>query len=279
MSRILLTGEKSKLGTAFRRYIEQHYPHDMYEITPVSVRGEAWKEADWSGFDVILHCAGIYHAPAQEYSYYEEINVKLTEAIAQKAVSSGVKQFIYLSTMDIYAPGVITADTVPQPQSLYGKSKLAAEQRLHEVLDGAGVKLAIIRCCPVIGKNAESKLEGYLKAFRLPVFPLMFTENKRSILHVDTLCELIRLIADEGGAGVYFPQNLPPLSVADILRTVKECTHSKTVLFKIPKVFWLRCGATERIYGSLQYDAALSDHFGGRYQTMDARQAIESVLP
>lgn len=278
MSRILLTGEKSKLGTAFRRYIEQRYPDGGYEITPVSVRGEAWKELDWSGYDVILHCAGIYHAPAQEYSYYEAVNVKLTEEIAKKAAASGVKQFIYLSTMDIYAPGFITADTAPQPQSLYGKSKLAAEERLHEIFDGSDVKLAIIRCCPVIGKDAESKMEGYLKAFRFPVFPLMFTQDKRSILHVDTLCELIRLIVDEGGAGVYFPQNLPPLSVAEILQTMKEITHSKTVLWKLPKVFWLRTGATERIYGSLQYDAALSNHFDGRYNTMSAKQAIESVL-
>ena len=278
MNRILITGEKSKLGVAFQNYMTEKYPDGDYAIESVSVRGESWKQRDFSTYDVILHCAGIFNAPTQDYKYYEEINVNLTEDLAKKAVSSGVKQFIYLSTMDIYSQGEITKDTIPNPTSLYGKSKLEAEKRLNDVLGESGVKLAIIRCCPVIGKNAESKMEGYVKAFRLPVFPLMFLNDKRSILHVDTLCELIKMIIDNNSDGVFFPQNLQPLSVAEILKIIKRETGKKTILLKMPKLLWLNILGVKKIYESSYYLPELSNHFENRYIKMNSKEAIESIF-
>lgn len=278
MKRILITGTKSKLGLAFQRYINEHYPDKGYEIDTVSVRGEDWKEKDFSRFDVILHCAGIFRAPSQDYSYYKEINVDLTEALAQKAVMDNVKQFIYLSTMDVYKPGKITSKTQPNPLSLYGKSKLEAEGKIRACLGETDTKVSIIRCCPVIGKNAESQMEGYMKAFKLPVFPLMFTDDKRSILHVDTLCELIRLIVDEESEGIFFPQNLPPLSVAEILRIIKKKTQKRTMLIEVPRVLWVNIIKTKRVFGSSYFTEQMSNHFEGRYMLEDSQTAIESIL-
>lgn len=278
MSHILITGKKSKLGIAFQKYMDYNYPNQDYELEFMSVREDDWQKVDFSQYDVVLHCAGVYHAPAQEYSFYKEINVELTEKIATKALASGVKQFVYFSTMDIYSAGVITEKTVPHPTSLYGKSKLEAEKRLIQVLDHSSTKLAVIRCCPVIGKSAESNLEGYMKAFKLPVFPLMFMEDKRSILHVDTLCELIKLIIDERANGVFYPQNLSPLSVAEILSIIKNKTQKKTILLKIPKIFWIRSNKIRRIYESSYYSPELSNHFDYQYIKMDSKQAIESIL-
>ena len=278
MYHILITGKNSKLGTAFTQYMENHYSNQDYELESISVRGEEWKQKDFSKYDVVLHCAGIYHAPAQEYSYYENVNVELTDKIARKAKDCGVKSFIYLSTMDIYSQGKIDLNTKPSPVSLYGKSKLEAEKRLHQVFDNTNIKLSIIRCCPVIGKNAESNLEGYMKAFRLPVFPLMFLDDKRSILHIDTLCELIKMIIDKEADGVFFPQNLDPLSVAEILSLIKEKTHKKTILIKIPRFMWIKAKKIRRIYDSFYYSPDLSDHFGCQYIKQDSKNAIRSLF-
>lgn len=278
MKRILITGTKSKLGLAFRKYINENYSNKEYEIETVSVRGDGWKEKDFSGFDVILHCAGIFNAPSQVYSYYQEINVDLTEALAQKAALDHVKQFIYLSTMDVYKPGRITEETKPDPQSLYGKSKLEAEEKIQAILGETDIRVAIVRCCPVIGSNAESQMEGYMKAFKLPVFPIMFTDDKRSILHVDTLCELIRMVIDEESKGLFFPQNLPPLSVAEILKTIKDTTRNKTVLIKLPKFLWIKGPKTKRVFGSSYYEDSMSKHFDGRYILMSSKEIINTIF-
>lgn len=278
MKRVLITGAKSKLGLAFQKYIEINYTHEKYIIECVSVRGEGWKGIDFSRFDVVLHCAGIFRAPSEDYSYYKEINVDLTEALAKKVSEDKAGQFIYLSTMDIYRPGKITTDTQPDPQSLYGKSKLEAEDKIKECLGETATKIAIIRCCPVIGKNAESLLEGYMKAFKLPLFPIMFTNDKRSILYVDTLCELIKMIIDEESEGVFFPQNLPPLSVAEILEIIKNKTNQKTLLFKIPQMLWVYNTKTERVFGSYYYEEKMSNHFDNQYIKIDSKTAIESIF-
>ncbi len=278
MKQILITGEKSKLGTSFSQYIRSRYTDDGYQIDFISVRGDQWKDFDFTEFDTILHCAGIFNAPEQDYRYYEDVNVRLTGEIAEKAKKSGVGQFIYLSTMDVYSPGFITKDTLPKPESLYGRSKLEAEHLLQSILNGSGVNLAIIRCCPVIGKHAESRMEGYLKAFKLPVFPLMFTDEKRSILHIDTLCELIKHIIDNDEKGFFFPQNLPPLSVAEILKIIKKEASKKTILLELPKCFWISNRRSRAIFGDFSYSPDLSNHFDGKYMNMDSKEAVRSIF-
>ncbi|MCR4900460.1 MAG: NAD-dependent epimerase/dehydratase family protein [Treponema sp.] len=279
--KVLITGKHSKIGLAFKEYVHKNYQNLDYQIDSISLRTDEWKSIDFSVYDVLLHCAGIYHAPEQKYSYYEEINVKLSEDVGRKALDSGIRQFIYLSTMDIYnsqSVGRITLETEPKPRSLYGKSKLAAENVLSKIFKNTNTRLAIIRCCPVIGNNAESQLEGYKKAFRLPVFPLMFTSDKRSILHIDTLSELIKQIIDQRAEGIFFPQNLPPLSVADILKTIKNYNGQKTLLIKLPKIFWINTKIFRKIFGSFYYSPEISLHFDGKYMKGTSFEVISRLF-
>ena len=280
MKKILITGQKSKLGTAFQEYIGRRYRDCGYDITALSLRGDDWLNCDFREFDVIYHCAGVYKVPGNEYRYYDEINVKLTEKLCRKAIAEGVGQFIYLSTMDVYAGSPakeISEATEAIPTTPYGRSKYEAEKILGQLTADSTMKLAVIRCCPVVGKNAESTLEGYRKAFRFPVFPLMFYDNKRSLLHVDTLCELVRLIMDHAAEGVFLPQNLPSLSVAEILETLKKCNSYRTLLVKVPKFLWFDTSLTRRIFGPSCYSESVSGYFDGKYQLYSSYEVIESL--
>ena len=58
--RILVTGVNSYIGNTFREYMQQ-YP-DEAVIEGVSVRNDAWKTLDFSGFDCVFDVAGIAHA-------------------------------------------------------------------------------------------------------------------------------------------------------------------------------------------------------------------------
>ncbi|MDE8688077.1 NAD-dependent epimerase/dehydratase family protein, partial [Streptococcus gordonii] len=103
----------------------------------LDVQKDTWKSHDFSQYDVIFHVAAIVHLsnPASEMaSVYQRVNTQLPFDLAQKAKKEGVSQFIFMSSMSVYGeikgPGVITRDTIPAPQSMYGKSKLLAEQLL-----------------------------------------------------------------------------------------------------------------------------------------------------
>ena len=60
MKRVLVTGVNSYIGNSFRAYMEQ-FP-DAYRLEGISVRNNAWKELDFSQFDVVFDVAGIAHA-------------------------------------------------------------------------------------------------------------------------------------------------------------------------------------------------------------------------
>ena len=61
MKKVLILGANSYIGNSFREYVEQNY-RGKFEVTRVSLRGDAWKEADWSEYDSILNVTGKAHA-------------------------------------------------------------------------------------------------------------------------------------------------------------------------------------------------------------------------
>lgn len=87
MKRILVTGENSYIGTSFVTYMEQF--KEEYEIETISVRGDEWREKDFSIYDAVFHVAGIAHADVgkvsdEEKELYYKVNTDLTFEVANK---------------------------------------------------------------------------------------------------------------------------------------------------------------------------------------------------
>ena len=146
MKKVLILGANSYIGNSFQKYIGENY-NDQYEVHKVSLRGEAWKEDDWSGYDSILNVTGKAHADIgilteeQKQEYYA-VNCDLACEAAQKAVKDGVGQYIYLSSVIVYGDSSngggaihITKDTKPAPSNFYGDSKWQAEQKLQVLFE------------------------------------------------------------------------------------------------------------------------------------------------
>jgi UDP-glucose 4-epimerase len=56
MKCVLVIGENSYIGKSFAEYAK-----DTFDIKMVNSRNDAWKTADFNGYDSILYCAGIVH--------------------------------------------------------------------------------------------------------------------------------------------------------------------------------------------------------------------------
>ena len=190
MKKVLILGTNSYIGNSFQKYIGENY-NDQYEVHKVSLRGEAWKEDDWSGYDSILNVTGKAHADIgilteeQKQEYYV-VNCDLACEAAQKAVKDGVGQYIYLSSVIVYGDSSngggaihITKDTKPAPSNFYGDSKWQAEQKLQVLFeelkedDGKNnTALAIVRPPMIYGKNSKGNFKMLVKlADKVPVFP------------------------------------------------------------------------------------------------------------
>lgn len=256
MKKILITGANSYIGTSFETYMKQ-WP-DEYQIDTVDMIGDAWKSTSFKGYDVVYHVAGIAHQKEtleNAHSYYE-INRNLAIATAKKAKSSGVKQFILLSSMSVYGmeTGVITKDTIPNPKSHYGKSKLQAEK--IEKLNSETFKVTILRPPMVYGKNCKGNFQSIIKLVKLlPVFPKI--RNERSMIYIDNLCAFVKMCVDNELSGLYFPQNREYACTSDVAYIISNELGKKvyfsSFLGKIISIFGRFFTITRKGFGSLIY--------------------------
>ncbi|WP_340392696.1 NAD-dependent epimerase/dehydratase family protein [Paenibacillus sp. FSL E2-0190] len=281
--KILITGKGSYVGTNFIKWLEQ-WP-DQYEVVELSVRGTEWKEHDFSIYDVVLHVAGIAHVstdPSMEQQYYK-VNRDLAIEVAEKAKEEHVKQFIFTSSIIVYGDSshinkkrIIDNNTKPQPSNFYGNSKLQAEEGIS-LLESDDFKVVIIRPPMIYGKGSKGnypKLASYAR--KLPIFPDI--DNERSMLHIDNLCEFIRLMIDNNENGVFFPQNSEYVSTSQMVLLIAQ-VHKKSI--KLTKVFNLilksslviKINLINKVFGNLAYDTRMSN-YKTDYQIRDLRESI-----
>lgn len=262
MKNILITGANSYIGTSLQRWLEKH--PDKYSVDAVDMRGDSWKEKEFSEYDVVFHVAGIAHIKEtkENHDLYYKVNRDLAYETAQKAKGDGVKQFIFLSSMSVYGVenGVIEKNTPFNPRSIYGKSKLQAEE-LIEPLKGSTFKIAVLRPPMIYGRGCKGNYPrlAYL-ARKGPFFPNI--ENKRSMLYIDNLCEFVRLLINDCSSGLFFPQNEEYVCTSEMVKLIAEVHGKKIRMTKLfnPLLGLLKNDTANKVFGDLVYEKRVSEY-------------------
>lgn len=279
--KILITGKDSYIGTSFEKWVEQY--GDQYIVDTIDVRNDEWKKQSFSGYDVILHVAGIAHikeTPEITPLYYK-VNRDLAVDLAVKAKQDGVKQFVFLSSMSVYGieQGVITKDTVPTPKSSYGKSKLEAEQKINELVDET-FKVSMVRPPMVYGKGCKGNYTQLDKLTNtIPVFPKV--QNKRSMVHIDILSEFIKVVIDNQIAGLIYPQNKEYVCTSDMIKRMAQHKGKRFVLVpgfdSVFKITAKKVSIVSKVFGDLIYEENISK-IGYDYQKISFDESIKRSL-
>ncbi len=280
MKRILITGANSYIGTSVEKWLEKS--SDNYQITTLDVKDDTWKKYDFSIYDSIFHVAGIAHVssdPNLEDLYYK-VNRDLTIAIAKKAKEENVKQFIFMSSIIIYGDGdknlkVITKDTLPNPKNFYGDSKLQAEKGISD-LKSKDFNIAIIRPPMIYGKGSKGNYPKLAKLAKItPIFPNI--KNQRSMLHIDNLSELIKVVIDNNLTDIFYPQNKEYVCTSDLVKNIGKQYGNNVRLTKIfnPILIPLvnKLNITNKVFGNLVYDKQLSN-IDYEYQSVSLLESI-----
>ncbi|MBS3972465.1 MAG: NAD-dependent epimerase/dehydratase family protein [Erysipelotrichia bacterium] len=282
LKNVLITGKNSYIGTSLENWLMRE--HNQYKVDTVDMKDGSWKEKDFSQYDVVFHVAGIAHVssdPKMEDLYYK-VNRDLTIEAAEKAKAEGVKQFIFMSSIIVYGDSssskrVIDRNTVPTPSNFYGNSKLQAEEGIKH-LETDDFKIVVLRPPMIYGKGSKGnypKLSNL--AQKIPVFPDI--DNERSMLHIDNLCEFIKVMIDHEETGIYFPQNKEYVKTSELVRTIAE-VHGKKI-WMIGWMNWLirlmfgRVGLVNKVFGNLVYEKSMSDYDKANYRIRDFRESIE----
>lgn len=278
--KVLITGKNSYVGRAAALRLTEA----GHEVEELDMIGNAWKEKDFSGFDCVFHVAGIAHdvKGKQNEGLYMAVNRDLAVETAEKAKNSGVKQFIFMSSMSLYenCKGNITADTPCSAKSPYGKSKLQADEKIREMSD-ENFKVAVLRPPMIFGKDCKGNFPRLVSlALKTPLFPKI--ENKRSMLYIENLSEFVRLAVENRVEGVFFPQNPQYFATYAIVSTAAAAKGKKLRLTKLFNwlVFLLMpfSKSMKKVFGSLTYDKSLSDTFEGKYNIVGNEDSIDKSI-
>lgn len=152
--------------------------------------------------EVVVHCAARVHVmndssedPTKEF---KEVNTEGTLNLAREAIASGVKRFIFVSSVKVN--GEITKINEPfkfsddfKPMDFYAQSKVEAEKQLFLLAQETGLEVVVIRPTLVYGPGVKANFAALMNLVSKGV-PLPFgciKNNRRSLVSVTNLVDLI----------------------------------------------------------------------------------------
>lgn len=167
-----------------------------YKTIVCDLESDILPENSLKGIDVVFHLAGLAHDSSNLKEKYYNLNVKATIQLAKLAAKSGVKKFIFISS--IKASNV---DLKNNTHESYGKTKRDAEIQLIAISNNSNLKVSIIRPSLVYGPSVKGNLNLMLSGIKSGWFPpLPETYNRKSLVHVDDLINAIILVAKDNSA-------------------------------------------------------------------------------
>ena len=285
MIKVLITGAGSYVGESVRRYILS--TSSDFEIDAVDTMNDAWKEAEFSKYDVVYHVAGIAHVnadPKMEPLYYK-VNRDLTIEVARAAKAAGVKQFIFMSSQIVFHESqslkteVLTSETKENPNGFYGDSKLQAELGIKP-LEDENFKVCILRPCMIYGPNAKGNFPRLAKlACKTPIFPCW--HNKRSMLYIDNLAEFVKQAVLRELSGTYYPQNRELADTVEIIRFFAKAAGHKVWITRLLNPFvWLGSFVLQpinKMFATYYYDPEMSK-MDFDYQLVSFEESLKLCL-
>lgn len=254
---------------------ERHWPSGILPF----VTGDLTAHTDWSSaledVSVVLHCAARVHVMADKSSSpideYRKTNVEGTLNLARQAGATGVRRFVFISSIKVNGEGTKTgdsfsADNSPAPLDPYGVSKMEAEQGLREIAAKTGMEVVIIRPPLVYGPGVKANFQAMMRWLSRGVpLPLGAINNKRSLVALDNLVDLIVTCIDHPAAAnqTFLVSDGEDLSTTQLLRRMGQAMGKPARLIPVPPAL-LKAGAAlvgkpelaQRLCGSLQVDIA-----------------------
>lgn len=231
------------------------------------------EEIPLSDTRAMVHCAARVHVMDETLkdplSAFREDNVTATLRLASHAANSGVRRFIFISSVkvngeDTARGAAFREDAPPAPKDPYGISKLEAEQQLRKLSAETGMEVVIIRPVLVYGPHVKANFLNMMKwLYKGVPLPLGAIHNKRSLVALDNLVDLIVTCIDHPQAAnqTFLVSDGEDLSTTELLQRMSRALGKQPRLLPVPA--WMletaakvvgKQSIAQRLCGSLQVD-------------------------
>jgi UDP-glucose 4-epimerase len=265
MMKLLLTGGAGYVGSACLRWLVRH-GHDPIAFDDLSEgnRGAVPSNRLIVGniedrvalvdamrqhkFDAVLHFAAVASVPESiaQPELYWRVNVVGTKNVLDAMLEAGVNRIVFSSTAATYsfsAPMPLDEDSLQEPQTPYGTTKLAGEQIIREYGRAYGIGRAFLRYFNASGADPDGRFgEDRNRESHLIPLILMSALGKRGpvkiygtdcptpdgtcirdFIHTDDLAQAHQLVVSSLSSGEERIYNLGSGVGTSVLETLRAC--------------------------------------------------------
>ncbi|MBW8305995.1 MAG: SDR family oxidoreductase [Thiobacillus sp.] len=231
-----------------------------------------WAEA-LTGCDVVVHLAARVHVmddTAQDpRALYQATNTDATLNLARQAAQTGVKRFVYVSSIKVNGEGRDTPyreTDAAAPEGAYALSKWEAEQGLQRIAADTGLEVVILRPPLVYGPGVKANFQQLLRMVEggWPL-PLGAIHNRRSFLYLGNFVDAIRLCIEHPAAAgqTFLLEDGQAVSTPELIRALSHAMGRPARLLAVPVKMLELAGtllgkraAVARLTGSLYVDSS-----------------------
>lgn len=285
--KVLVTGGTGFLGTALVRRLkssgheviltsrkQENIEQGVYNLGDISA------DTNWlnilQGCDTVIHTAGRAHILNDEshdaLAEFRRVNHDATMKLANDAAFSGVKHFIFVSSIGVNGNSTtgspFTEMSEPQPISDYAISKLEAEQSLLKNFTGSNMAITIVRPALICGENAPGNIQRLLKLVskNLPL-PFKNVKNKRALVSLDNVVSFLSecVVNEKSKHQLYLLADIECPSTKDMISSFAsgmgikaKFVYFPTVILKLLLSAVGKKGIYDQLFGDLEVDATKS---------------------
>lgn len=202
----------------------------------------SWEQA-LQGASAVVHLAAAVHRGGRhDEAFYDAVNCRATERLAEAAARAGVRRFVFMSSIKVNGESTpperpFRAADEPRPQDAYGRSKWCAERALRRVAQTSRLETAVIRPPLVYGAGVGANFWRLVRLVdaRLPL-PFGSIRNRRSFIYVGNLAALVgRCLEHPHAAGrTFLASDEEDLSTPELVRRIGAALGFSPRLFPFP---------------------------------------------
>lgn len=276
-----LLAQKYRLSIAVRN-LSPTLPESVTQIKITDIASLAENSSALQDIDVLIHIAGRAHimdkTENDPLAEFRRVNTTATLKLANLAESSGVKRFIFISSIKVNGEASLPGNPFkPElgspPADAYGLSKFEAEHGLLSIAHSTRMQVVIIRPPLVYGPGVKANFATLIKWLNKGI-PLPFgaIKNKRSLVALDNLVSFIMLCISHPKAAneIFLLADETDVSTTELLQKIAHALHVRAWLLPVPvalMTFFARLIArqdlAERLFGSLQVDSSKAKNLLG----------------
>ena len=182
------------------------------------------------GVDIVYHLAAKVTTPFSntDSHFYEQTNHWGTAELTYALEKSEVKKLIYVSSASVYgaSSSAINEDTIPNPRTFYGISKLRGEEHVIRMMDK--MDTYVLRCGNVFGYSHSMRFDAVINKF---MFDANFNskisihgngKQTRPFIHISKVVSVLKnLPFSQAPSGIYNVVG-KTMTILDIVDVVKE---------------------------------------------------------